>query len=104
MRCWRKLKGKTPLHQALYRAYGMPFTKVSVLENVWLHDLQKAYKEGKLTPRPASAAAAPSEPRPPETARPAKPAAPKPARKPQPQKTQIKKLEIVPTNGYTGGF
>lgn len=88
-----ELKGKTPLHQALYRAYGMPFTKVSVLENVWLHDLQKAYKEGKLTPRPASAAAAPSAPRPPET-----------ARKPQPQKTQIKKLEIVPTNGYTGGF
>lgn len=99
-----ELKGKTPLHQALYRAYGMPFTKVSVLENVWLHDLQKAYKEGKLTPRPASAAAAPSAPRPPETARPAKPAAPKPERKPQPQKTQIKKLEIVPTNGYTGGF
>lgn len=37
-----ELKKKTPLHQALYKAYGMPFTKVSVLQNVWLHDVQKA--------------------------------------------------------------
>lgn len=37
-----ELKQKTPLHQALYKAYGMPFTKVSVLENVWLHDIRKA--------------------------------------------------------------
>lgn len=36
-----ELKQKTPLHQALYKAYGMPFTKVSVLENVWLHDIRK---------------------------------------------------------------
>ena len=99
-----ELKGKTPLHQALYRAYGMPFTKVSVLENVWLHDLQKAYKEGKLTPQAASSEPAPSSSRPQETERPEKPAPPKPARNPQPQKTQIKKLEMVPTNGYTGGF
>lgn len=99
-----ELKGQTPLHQALYRAYGMPFTKVSVLENVWLHDLQKAYKEGRLTPHAASSAPAPSAVRPQETARPAKSAAPKTPRKPKPQKTQIKKLEIVPTNGYTGGF
>ena len=97
-----EIKGNTPLHQALYRAYGMPFTKVSVLENVWLHDLQKAYKEGKLTQ--SAPASVPAASRPQETARPAKPAAPKPARKPQPQKTQIKKLEMVPTNGYTGGF
>lgn len=37
-----ELKKGTPLYQALYRAYGMPFNKVSVLENVWLHDLRKA--------------------------------------------------------------
>ncbi len=43
-----ELKNGTPIHQALYRAYGMPFNKVSTLQNVWLHDLQKAYKEGKI--------------------------------------------------------
>ena len=43
-----ELKNNTPVHQALYRAYGMPFNKVSTLQNVWLHDLQKAYKEGKI--------------------------------------------------------
>ena len=50
-----ELKNKTPIHQALYRAYGMPFNKVSALENVWLHDLQKAYRTGKIlqTPPPS---------------------------------------------------
>jgi len=43
-----ELKNNTPVHQALYRAYGMPFNKVSTLQNVWFHDLQKAYKEGKI--------------------------------------------------------
>ncbi len=43
-----ELKNGIPVHQALYRAYGMPFNKVSTLQNVWLHDLQKAYKEGKI--------------------------------------------------------
>lgn len=97
-----ELKAKTPLHQALYRAYGMPFTKVSVLENVWLHDVQKAYKEKQskavaAAPQPQTTSAARTQ------TRPAPPRA-KPASKPKPQKTQIKKLEMVPTNGYTGGF
>lgn len=43
-----ELKNGTPIHQALYRAYGMPFNKVSSLQNVWLHDLQKAYQQGRL--------------------------------------------------------
>lgn len=43
-----ELKNGAPVHQALYRAYGMPFNKVSTLQNVWFHDLQKAYKEGKI--------------------------------------------------------
>ena len=43
-----ELKNGTPVHQALYRAYGMPFNKVSTLQNVWFHDVQKAYKEGKI--------------------------------------------------------
>ena len=43
-----ELKNNAPVHQALYRSYGMPFNKVSTLQNVWLHDLQKAYKEGKI--------------------------------------------------------
>lgn len=92
-----ELKANTPLHQALYRAYGMPFTKVSVLENVWLHDVQKAYKEGKtVNVHPSQPAGAPSSARP--AVRPGRPS------KPKPQKTQIKKLEIVPTGGYSGGF
>ncbi len=45
-----ELKNGTPIHQALYRAYGMPFNKVSTLQNVWLHDLQKARKSA--TPAP----------------------------------------------------
>lgn len=40
-----ELKNGTPIHQALYRAYGMPFNKVSTLQNVWLHDLQKVYQQ-----------------------------------------------------------
>ncbi len=43
-----ELKNNSPVYQALYRAYGMPFNKVSVLQNVWLHYLQKAYQEGRL--------------------------------------------------------
>ena len=110
-----EIKAKTPLHQALYRAYGMPFNKVSVLENVWLHDLQKAYKEGKIlqTPPPsalpkqakkapaAPKASAPAEPKADEQQA---PAPKKPQPKPAPQKTKINKLKMVPTNGYKGGF
>lgn len=43
-----ELKNGTPTAPALYRAYGMPFNKISTLQNVWLHDVQKAYKEGKI--------------------------------------------------------
>lgn len=43
-----EIKKGTPIHQALYRAYGMPFNKVGTLQNVWLHDLQKAYQAGRL--------------------------------------------------------
>ncbi len=108
-----ELKNNTPIHQALYRAYGMPFNKVSALENVWLHDLQKAYQKTQpqaaaqpqmLAPvvaQPAPASTAPVTP----TAKPA-PAprpAPKPAPKPAPQKTQINKLQMVPTNTLYGG-
>lgn len=94
-----ELKAGTPLHQSLYRAYGMPFTKVSVLENVWLHDVQKAYKSGgnaQQNQHPAAASAPEAKTTPPQKRR--------SAPKPKAQKTQIKKLEMVPTNGYSGGF
>lgn len=92
-----ELKAGTPLHQALYRAYGMPFTKVSVLENVWLHDVQKAYKSGGMQQNQhPGAAAAPAKKTLPQQGRVAPPA--------KTQKTQINKLEMVPTNGYSGGF
>ncbi len=49
-----ELKKGTPIYQALYRAYGMPFNKVSTLQHVWLHDLQKAYQNGRLQFAPAA--------------------------------------------------
>lgn len=122
-----ELKNKTPLHLSLYRAYGMPFNKVSVLQNVWLHDLQKAYQEGRiLTELPPSQISrqlppadgiAPSVPSKPaaKAAQPrtitsrlpliqqktAKPAS-KPVQKPAPQKTKINKLQTVDANQYWG--
>lgn len=110
-----ELKNKTPLHQALYRAYGMPFNKVSVLQNVWLHDLQKNYQEGRLLPAPplatvkqlppadgmsVASVGKPAAPKPGKSAPAAKPA----PRKPAAQKTKINKLKLVPTNSYQGGF
>ncbi len=108
-----ELKANTPLHQALYRAYGMPFNKVTALENVWLHDLQKAYRDGKiLKDEPKKQTAQPAAAAKKQTTAPAKAQtaasqkAPQPAAKkaPAPQKTKINKLQMVPTNGYKGGF
>lgn len=118
-----ELKNKTPLHQALYRAYGMPFNKVSVLQNVWLHDLRKAYQEGRIFNAPVQPRSAFVKQLPPAdginpTQQPAAPAVtttPAPAVQPQkarvrprpqpaPRQTKINKLQLVPTNGYTGGF
>ena len=90
----------------------MPFNKVSVLENVWLHDLQKAYREGKIlqaknkAPSDKKPAAAPTQIMKDTVktgqANPSKTQAP--ASKPAPQKTKINKLKLVPTNSYKGGF
>lgn len=33
------LKNNMPDYQALYRAYGLPFTRFEVLEDVWAHDM-----------------------------------------------------------------
>ncbi|WP_428075620.1 hypothetical protein [Candidatus Avelusimicrobium luingense] len=112
-----ELKNKTPLHQALYRTYGMPFNKVSVLQNVWLHDLQKAYQEGRILQAPPPSAMTqlppadgitpagkPSTKSGANVSKPAPKQAPKPAPKPQPQKTKINKLQTVPVPSYSGGF
>ncbi len=92
-----ELKAKTPIHQALYRAYGMPFNKVSALENVWLHDLQKAYREGKIlqSPPPSAMILPKTSSSQPATATPAPTST---------TKTPINKLQMVPTNSYQGGF
>ena len=110
-----ELKAGTPLHQALYRAYGMPFNKVSALQNVWLHDLQKQYRQAvaAAAPQPQVVAPAPApipvaEPEDEdeqedeqETDTPAPATAAVPVRQ---QQTKINKLKLVPTNGYKGGF
>ena len=110
-----ELKNKIPLHQALYHAYGMPFNKVSVLQNVWLHDLHKTYQEGRiLTPQQLRSAASnqlppadgltpaiASSPALVQNQLPSSAAAPQ---KKEMQKTKINKLQMVPVNSYQGGF
>ncbi|MBO7190642.1 MAG: hypothetical protein J6V32_00830 [Elusimicrobiaceae bacterium] len=98
-----ELKNKTPLYQALYRAYGMPFNKVSVLQNVWLHDLQKDYQDGRLfqTPPTQVKQAPPADGMTPQS--PAKPAAWATPKKPAAQKTKINKLETVDPKKYWEG-
>ena len=105
-RLCNELKAGTPLHQALYRAYGMPFTKVSVLQNVWLYDLMrqarnKTTKEGNAAPAAhvlssTQTVAVPVQGR---SASPRQTTAPR-----RVQKTEIKKLKLVETNGYKGYF
>lgn len=104
-----ELKEGAPIHQALYRAYGMPFTKVSVLQNVWLHDLAK-HSEGhlflngqgrRLPPQVLSSTQTISV----EQSRPASGATPeRRARQPGPRQTVVPKLKMVDTHGYRGGF
>lgn len=105
-----ELKDGAAVYQALFRAYGRPFTKVSVLQNVWLLDLAKRMRtqsEANVTPKlPAevlastqtvSVAASQS------ASAQARPAQAKPKR-PQPKKTVVPKLQLVDTNAYRGGF
>ncbi len=112
-----EIKSNTPLHQALYRAYGMPFNRVSVLENVWLHDLQKAYREGKIlqaasnnktgsdsagsTKTPSAISAGNTGQ---GTTKKSPSGTAKLNPKPAVQKTKINKLKLVPTHAYKGGF
>ncbi len=108
-----ELKNNTPLHQALYHAYGMPFNKVSVLQNVWLHDLQKEYQEGRIlqTPPPSSVVKQlppadgmmpAAQPKTASSSTTPSPAYKQPT-KPAPQQTQIKKLQTVDPGQYWGG-
>ena len=98
-----ELKSGAPVHQALYRAYGMPFTKVSVLQNVWLHDLSKHMADHQKTNArvPVSVISSTQTISVPASSRPRQqPAAAKSA----PQKTVIPKLKKVQTNAFRGGF
>ena len=98
-----ELKSGTPVHQALYRAYGMPFTKVSVLQNVWLHDLAKHRIEhqkrgGKVPVSVISSTQTISVP----TKTQAK--SQQKLNASPVQKTVIPKLQMVETNAFKGGF
>ncbi len=96
-----ELKAGTPVYQALYRAYGMPFNKISVLQNVWLFDLSKKVGKqlfpnstppnGAVPQQVLSSTQTVSIP----VAQPAQPSS---------QRTVIPKLKMVPTNGYQGNF
>ena len=100
-----ELKAKSPVYQALYRAYGMPFTKVSVLQNVWLHDLAKRFgptfqpeagsNADKISPQALSST---------QTIKVPVMQSYQPPQQQQPQRTVIKKLQMVPTNSYQGNF
>ena len=93
-----ELKAGTPVHQALYRAYGMPFNKISVLQNVWLHDLAKKTKTQNVT---TAQNVSPNVLSSTQTVR-------VPVNRPNPeytsQKTTIPKMQLVETNGYKGNF
>ncbi len=95
-----ELKMGTPIYQALYRAYGMPFTKVSVLQNVWLHDLAKhgdghLFLSNQKRPLPAEVISSTQT----VSVRKQPRAVVKNA-----QKTVIPKLKKVETNSFRGGF
>lgn len=97
-----ELKAGAPVYQALYRAYGMPFTKVSVLQNVWLHDLAKHAEghlfvndSGRLPPEVLSSTQTVAVPQGRQDG---------PAQRPAARKTVIPKLKMVDTGGYRGGF
>lgn len=95
-----ELKQKAPVHQALYRAYGMPFTKVSVLQNVWLHDLAKRLERKNAAQTLLSTQTITTRPARTQSAAPAA-AKPRPVR---PEPTKIPVLKKVDTRGYRGGF
>ena len=100
-----ELKNKTPLAQALYRAYGMPFNKVSVLQNVWLHDLRKLHEEKRAQPNPSGVQAAPARELPPaDGITPQNSVSTQTTDRRQVQQTKINQLQLVPTNSYKGGF
>lgn len=100
-----ELKSGAPVHQALYRAYGMPFTKVSVLQNVWLHDLSKHMADHRRqgTRVPVSVISSTQTVSVPVPNQPRSNPQPAPA-KPKQQKTVIPKLQMVETNAFRGGF
>ena len=105
-----ELKAGTPVYQALYRAYGMPFNKV------WLYDLAK--KVGKqlfpqstvvpqtVAPNVLSSTQTVSVP----VNQQPKQVAQQPVRSTQsaqparPKQTVIPKLKLVDTNAFRGGF
>ena len=96
-----ELKQNTPVHQALYRAYGMPFTKVSVLQNVWLHDLAKRLERKNAVQTLLSTQTITTRPARSQSAAPAAAAKPRPV---QPEPTKIPVLKKVDTHGYRGVF
>ncbi|MBR3632368.1 MAG: hypothetical protein IKN49_04870 [Elusimicrobiaceae bacterium] len=96
-----ELKDGTPVYQALYRAYGMPFNKISVLQNVWLFDLSKKVgKKGASNSKTAGGAVSNQVLSSTQTV--SIPVT-QPTQKTQ-QHTVIPKLKMVPTNGYQGNF
>ena len=108
-----ELKNGTPVYQALYRAYGMPFNRVSVLQNVWLYDL--ARKMGRQTTNtldtvPENVLSSTQTISVPVAQAPQQQVSdlPQPVQRQEvaqrPQQTVIPKLQMVETNGYKGYF
>ena len=113
-----ELKGGAPVYQALYRAYGMPFNKVSVLQNVWLYNLNQklsspqptaAVQAAAVAAQPAVAAQRPAAVAPQVLSSTQTVSLPSSSGKQNyyrraPQKTVIPKMQLVETNGYKGHF
>lgn len=100
-----ELKEGAPIYQALYRAYGMPFTKVSVLQNVWLHDLAKrAEGQPGLNQRRGPSPQVLSSTQTVSVDGAQSIQGVPPQRRAEQQKTVIPKLQMVDTGAYRGGF
>ena len=105
-----ELKAGSPVYQALYRAYGMPFNKISVLQNVWLYNLSQKLNPPQQNTAARAPAVSPQVLSSTQTVRVAQPVTQPvtqqkpPVRRPAPRKTVIPKMQIIETHGYKGHF
>ena len=99
-----ELKAGSATYLALYRAYGMPFNKISVLQNVWLYDLNRKMGDKLGQTRSNVSAEVLSSTNTVQVPVQSKPRQQQPQTKQQQPRTVIHKLKMVDTGAYQGYF